>query len=231
MTRRRSWLRLAALSGWAALLGAFWWGVRGSDLGPLAYLLTGVERVASQPWAAAGVLVAYLVRPVLLVPITLVNLASGFVLGLTPGLVLATVGTLASASIGYGFGRLLGLRGRGGAPPPTGRLAAALRRRGFESVVAGGLMYLHADAVNLPAGYLRIRYPVFLAGILVGNALTMTSAVLAGASVDGRLVDARVTADTTTLGLAFALFVVSLGLATLLRRHRTCESRERDAAR
>jgi uncharacterized membrane protein YdjX (TVP38/TMEM64 family) len=48
------------------------------------------------------VLALYLLRPLLLVPITVVNLASGFVLGALPGLALAMAGTLASASIGYG---------------------------------------------------------------------------------------------------------------------------------
>jgi uncharacterized membrane protein YdjX (TVP38/TMEM64 family) len=93
-----------------------------------------------------------------------------------------------------------------------------LRRRSFESVVAGGLMYLHADAVNLPAGLLRIRFRVFLAGIAVGNALTMTSAVLAGASVEGSLTDATVNVDGTTLWLALGLFTVSLALASWLRK-------------
>jgi uncharacterized membrane protein YdjX (TVP38/TMEM64 family) len=79
-------------------------------------------------------------------------------------------------------------------------------------------MYLHADAVNLPAGLLRIRFPVFLAGIAVGNTLTMTSAVLAGASVEGGLVGAKVAVDGTTLWLALGLFAVSLALASWLRR-------------
>jgi len=212
--------RLLALLGWSVVLVAFWQGARQADAGPLAYLLGGIEDLAARPWAPLGVLVLYLLRPLLLVPITVVNLASGFVAGALPGLALAMGGTLASASIGYGLGRLLGPAALAGGLAARWPLLATLRRRAFESVVAGGLMYLHADAVNLPAGLLRVRYPVFLVGIAVGNALTMTSAVLAGASVEGGLAEADVSVDAPTLWLALGLFAVSLTLAAWLRRRR-----------
>jgi phospholipase D1/2 len=219
-----------ALGVWSLLLIAFWQGARQADVGALGYLLAGIGELATRPWAPAGVLALYLLRPLLLVPITVVNLASGFVLGALPGLALAMVGTLASASIGYGIGRLLGTIGL--ASDLIGRwpLLRTLRRRGFASVVAGGLMYLHADAVNLPAGLMRIRFRVFLAGIAVGNALTMTSAVLAGASVEGSLVEATVAIDRSTLWLALGLFAVSLALASWLRRRHGPGREERAAA-
>jgi phospholipase D1/2 len=223
--RSRPWIatRAIALGVWSLLLIAFWQGARQADLGPLDYLLSAIENLATRPWAPAGVLALYLMRPLLLVPITVVNLAAGFVLGALPGWGLAMIGTLASASIGYGIGRLLGTVGL--ADELLGRwpLLRTLRRRGFASVVAGGLMYLHADAVNLPAGLMRIRFRVFLAGIAVGNLLTMTSAVLAGASVEGSLVDATVAVDRTTLWLALGLFAVSLALASWLRRRHAPE--------
>ena len=227
--RWRAMLRGVALLLWSLLLIAFWQGAREAGVGPLDYLVATIEHVAARPWAPAGVLALYLVRPVLLVPITVVNLASGFVLGLLPGLALAMTGTLASASIGYGIGRLLGSAGLANDLPARWSILRTLRRRSFESVVAGGLMYLHADAVNLPAGLLRVRFPVFLAGIAVGNTLTMSSAVLAGSSVEGSLRDATVAIDTTTLLLALALFTVSLALASWLRR-RQAIARERQAA-
>lgn len=220
--RRRRALHVAAIALWGLVLLLFWLRVQGADAGPLTVLLAGAEGLAERRWAPLWVLAAYLLRPLLLVPITVVNLASGFALGLAPGLALAALGTLASATIGYAIGRQLGgaRRAPAHAAPvtPADRIPAALRRHGFESVAAGGLMYLHADAVNLPAGMLRIPYPVFLAGIVVGNALTMTAAVLAGASVDGDLRDARVAVDAGALGIAAALFVLSVALAAWLRR-------------
>jgi len=218
--RPRPWTasRAIALGVWSCLLIAFWQGARQTDMGALDYLLSGIENLATRPWAPAGVLALYLMRPLLLVPITVVNLASGFVLGALPGWGLAMIGTLASASIGYGIGHLLGTVGLAGELLGRWPLLRTLRRRGFASVVAGGLMYLHADAVNLPAGLMRIRFRVFLAGIAVGNVLTMTSAVLAGASVEGSLLEATVAVDRTTLWLALGLFAVSLALASWLRR-------------
>jgi len=218
-TRRlRMTFRAVALVLWSLLLITFWVGARQADTGAVEFLLASIEHLAARPWAPAGVLALYLIRPLLLVPITVVNLTSGFVLGAWPGLALALTGTLASASVGYAIGRLLGTFGLASALPERWPILRTLRRRGFESVVAGGLMYLHAEAVNLPAGLMRIRFPVFLAGIAVGNTLTMTSAVLAGASVEGGLRDATVAIDGTTLLLALALFTVSLALASWMRR-------------
>lgn len=220
-TRASRWLwasRSVALVAWVSLLLAFWLGARQSELGPVAYLISIIERLAAHPLAALGVLALYLARPLLLVPITVANLTAGFVLGPVNGWALALVGTLASASMGYAIGRFLGPRALVAGLLGRWRFLAALRRRSFESVVAGGLMYLHADAVNLPAGMLRVRYPVFLAGIAVGNALTMTSAVLAGASVEGDLASVGVTVDTGTVVLALTLFACSLAVASWLRR-------------
>lgn len=218
VVRLRRSLRIAAVVTWTLLLAAFWYGARQAELGPLDFLFSAVEQLAARPWAALGMIALYLVRPLLLVPITFVNLATGFVLGLTPGLALALVGTLASASVGYGIGRTLGSGGLATDLPARWSLLRVLRRNAFASVAAGGLMYLHADAVNLPAGLMRIRFPAFLAGIAVGNALTMTSAVLAGASIEGSLRDASVSVDAATLLGALALFTLSLTLASWLRR-------------
>jgi phospholipase D1/2 len=216
--RRWTASRLIALSVWSLLLIAFWQGARQADVGAVDSLISAIEELATHPWAAAGILALYLIRPLLLVPITVVNLASGFVFGALGGWALALVGTLTSASVGYAIGRLLGSVGLGGEMLRRWPLLRTLRRRGFESVAAGGLMYLHADAVNMPAGLMRIRFRVFLAGIVVGNALTMTAAVLAGASVEGSLADATVALDATTLWLALALFAVSVAFAAWLRR-------------
>jgi uncharacterized membrane protein YdjX (TVP38/TMEM64 family) len=213
-------LRGATVVLWSILLIAFWLGARSADSGPVDYLFTGIDRVAAWSWAPVGVFALYLVRPLLLVPITVVNLASGFVLGAVPGLALALVGTFASASIGYGIGRMLGSFERMSALTTRWPILRSLRRRSFESVAAGGLMFLHAEAVNLPAGLLRIHFPVFLAGIAVGNSLTMTSAVLAGSSVEGSLRGTTVSFDGVMLGLALALFTLSLVLASWLRRRR-----------
>lgn len=212
-------LRLVALLLWATLLAAFWLGTSRSGAGPVEVALGAIDEVSRRPWAPLGLLALYLLRPFLLLPVTLLNLSSGLLLGPMRGVAFALAGTLLSATVGYGLGRLVG------SAELTARLSARwslvrmLRSRSFETVVAGGLMYLHADAVNLPSGLLRIPFPTFLAGIAVGNALTLTTAVLAGASVEGRIADATIRVELEYLLTAAALFAVSLGLAYLVRRH------------
>jgi len=214
----RQTFRAVVVAAWALVLVAFWWGAQRSDAGPVPFLLGSIERAASSPWAPVALLGLYLARPLLLIPITVANLATGFVLGAWPGIALALVGTLLSATAGYAIGRFMGSAALTVRLSERWSIVRMLRRRAFESVVAGGLMYLHADMVNLPAGLLRVRLPVFLSAIVLGNALTMTTAVLAGASVEGGLEDATISVDTTYLALAATLFALSLVLAYTLRR-------------
>ncbi len=206
------------VGAWAVVVAAFWATVLATDGGPLDTLAAGLDVAAAGAWAPWALLAAYALRPLLLIPITVINLASGFFLGAWPGLAVAMTGTLLSASIGYGLGA--GLRSSHDVERWAGRwrFVTMLRRRGFESVVAGGLMYLHADMVNLPAGLLRIPVPRFLAGIVIGNALMLTTAVLTGAAVDGTLADARFEVDVGLLAAAGALFAFSLALAAVLRK-------------
>lgn len=221
--KQRAWtlrgtFRAIVLVAWTVVLAAFGWAAQRADAGPVPFLLGLIEQASSSPWAPVALLGLYLARPLLLIPITVANLASGFVLGAWPGIALALVGTLLSASSGYAIGRFMGSAALTVRLSERWAIVRMLRRRSFESVVAGGLMYLHADMVNLPAGLLRIRVPVFLSGIVLGNTLTMTTAVLAGASVEGRLDRATVSVDTTYLALAGGLFTLSLVLAYTLRR-------------
>lgn len=215
--RRSRGALLLALALWLALLAGFWWQAGGSELGAVAFIADRIEGLTRSAWAPLAVFGLYLVRPLLLIPITVTNIAAGFVLGAGPGMALAIAGTLASAALGYAMARWLTRGVATTSPLHSGRLPEVLRRNGFLSVAFGGLMYFHADAVNFPAGALRIPFPTFLAGIAVGNALTMSAAVLAGASVDGRLLDASLAIDSTRLVLAGGLFAVSIALAFALR--------------
>lgn len=206
------------LVAWTLLLVGFWLGARRADAGPVTFLLTSIDEVARAPWAALALLCFYLLRPLLLVPITVLNLATGLVLGPVQGLPFAMAGTLLSASVGYGIGRAMGSAEMIERLSSRWRLVRSLRTRSFETVVAGGLMYLHADMVNVPSGLLRVRFPTFLLGILFGNSLTLSTAVLAGASVEEGLADATIRLEPDYLVLAAILFIVSVGLAFVLRR-------------
>ena len=210
-------LRWMTLLTWGLLLLGFWLFVRSADVGPLELLSTSVRELARSSWAPILLLALYGLRPLLLVPITVLNLASGLVLGPGPGIALALTGTLVSATSGYGIGRLLGSTELAERLSDRWRFVRLLRERSFEAVVGGGLMYLHADMVNLPAGMLRIRYPLFLAGVAVGNSLTMSMAVLTGSALEGSFREANIAVDIGYVAAAAVLFLLSLLLAKVLR--------------
>lgn len=217
-------LRYVAVVIWGLLLIAFWLLLRRTEAGPVELLVNSAQQVIRSGWAPAGLLALYLLRPFLLVPITVLNLASGLAFGPVPGIPLALAGTLISASMGYGIGRLLGSAELADRLSHRWRFVRLLRARSFEAVIGGGLMYLHADMVNLPAGMLRLHFPTFLLGISIGNSLTLTMAVLAGAAIEGGIRDAALAVDLRYVAMALALFLLSVLLARLLRRRIRPES-------
>ncbi|HEX7002642.1 MAG TPA: VTT domain-containing protein [Trueperaceae bacterium] len=210
-------LRPLAVVVWVLLLLSFWLLLSHQSGEPLRLLREVARSFALSRWAPAMLLALYAARPLLLLPITVLNLACGFALGASAGIPLALLGTLVSASTGYAIGMSLGTEELATRSQVRWRFVRLLRSRSFEAVAAGGLMYLHADLVNLPAGILRLHFPTFLLGIAVGNSLTLTMAVLAGAAIEVGGLGADVSVDLAYIVGAAALFLASLLLARSLR--------------
>jgi uncharacterized membrane protein YdjX (TVP38/TMEM64 family) len=139
--------------------------------------LASAERVADfvghlrhSPLGALYVLLAYVLGAGLFFPITV--LIAGTALAFDPlrACIFSLVGALASASLSYAIGRLLG---RAPLRRLTGtrfhRLSAPIRRRGFRTIVTARLLPLgNFTAINLIAGALHVPFRAYLLGNLIG---------------------------------------------------------------
>lgn len=123
------------------------------------------------PWAAVGLLGAFLLRPFLLLPITPLWIGAGAVMGWAEGTVFALVGTSLGAALGFALARRLGrsfVEERLGARLP--RWTRISEEGGLRTVLALQLTpVVPHDLINGMAGVSRMPYRSFAVGSLLGT--------------------------------------------------------------
>jgi phospholipase D1/2 len=135
-------------------------------------LSTTFQDIAASRIAAPTVLIVYVVGGFMLIPITLLIVATSAAFGLAWGLAYAALGTMASALAGYCLGAWLGKKAvrriMGG---KLLRVRDAIRRRGILSIAAIRMVPVAPfTIVNLAAGALGVGLGRFLAGTVIGMA-------------------------------------------------------------
>jgi uncharacterized membrane protein YdjX (TVP38/TMEM64 family) len=197
---RHQVLGIAAL-GAVVVAGVVFWS-------PAAAVET-LRALAERPLLfAPALLVAYLVRPFLAWPISILSILVGFLLG-PVGVPVALAGAVLTCLPPYLLAR------RAGSGPPEGLLgrAGATGARFFE--VTGGarglaamrLAPLPADPVSYGAGLSEVRPGAYVLGTALGELPWVTTAVVLGASLE------TLTVEGVSAGLP--LVVGALGIAVL----------------
>lgn len=220
MLRRPGVRRGVALLSWLALLTAFLVAASrhpGGVVGVLEGMLRTIRRSPEGLLLLAGI---YLIRPVLLLPVTILTAFCGYLFGPEWGLVLAHSAAVASASVGYALVRWW--RGR----PWTGSVAPGwmerLRHGSFEAVLVSRLSFVPGDLVNGASGALGLPFLPFVAATTLGGLPGTVVGVLAGAGMrGGGFRGGALHVRPAFIAASLALALLSLGLALLLRRRRT----------
>jgi uncharacterized membrane protein YdjX (TVP38/TMEM64 family) len=173
---------------------------------PLAVL----DRLAGKPALFGAMLVgAYVVRPLVAWPISLVSVVVGYAYGVVVGVPVALVGAVATCLWPYLLARYCQPE-----TGPLGRVAvwgrAAFDRSGdTRGVTAARLAPVPADAVSYGAGLANVSTGAFVAGTFLGEIPWTVAAVLAGSSLD-RLSTGAVTGPDPVLIVALAALAVVL---------------------
>ena len=203
---------------WIAFAALAWWLASRHPEGPDG-AVTDLLTAAATPRAALGMLiVAFALRPLTLLPVTVLTAFAGFLLGPWWGFVVANAAVVTTSLLPYGVARLL--RGRSLRPPKQG-WRSALARRPFMAVLTARLTMLPGDLVNATAGVLRVPLLPFVTATALGGSPGILVATLAGASLRGsRFAADALVLDLRLLAAAIAILLVSLVVAMRLRgRH------------
>ncbi len=220
MSRSPGVRRAVALVLWLALLAGFLMAAGrhpGGVVGVLEAVLRAIRLSAGGLLLLGGI---YLVRPLLLLPVTVLTAFCGYLFGPWWGVVVAHVAATASASVGYLMVRTW--RGRGPAGVPLGRAPGwrgRLRHGAFEAVLVSRLSFVPGDLVNGAAGALILPYGPFVAATALGGLPGTVVGVLAGAGMRGRdFHGAVLTVQPGFIAASLALALLSVAVAVVLRR-------------
>lgn len=172
-------------------------------------LATGVAALADSPLVfAAGLLVAYLLRPVVAWPISALSVVVGYALG-PVGVPVALAGAVLTCLPPYLLARHLGhdagLLGRVG----DGGRSYFAATGGLRGVVAARLAPLPADPVSYTAGLARVPFGSYALGTALGELPWVTAAVFVGASAE------TITTEGLNGGLPAVVGATALALLVL----------------
>lgn len=221
----RHWLyrhyRAVILIGWILLLLSTYTVLTQTELDTQIIALGVLTVLTTNWWGPLVYLATYIVRPLVLLPVSVFSLTSGVVFGVWPGLLITYVGIVISGSVAYALGHWLGhtLQFTNVIP----KSPALVARRPFEVVLGLHLTMLPYDLINYSAGVARIPFGSFLLGVLLGMIPGTISLTLLGASVDiETLLSDGLSANTFDLryfGLSLVIFLLSLAGSYLYRRY------------
>jgi uncharacterized membrane protein YdjX (TVP38/TMEM64 family) len=220
----RHWQKLVAAAIWLVLVGSFLGYSLITGSSPTETLRAIVDLLRT-PLGPLLYILIYTLRPLTFFSAIIVTLLGGAIWGPVWGLLFVVIGSNMSASLAYGFGRILGqgvLSEGAGASGVVGRYAERLRQNTFGTILLMRLIYLPYDLVNYLAGFLRVPYRPYILASILGSLPGTLTFVLAGASLNiddifaGRFSVSAI--NPWTLVLSVVLFVGGIVVSRLLRK-------------
>ncbi len=200
---------------WLIIILAFWWGTRALDINFNALLNNYLKFLVESPLSPIIMLLLFMIRPLLLLPSTILIGAMGFLYGAFWGFIYGQVAIIASSSLAYLIGRYfsknINFEGR------YSKFFENMQGRSFESILLSRLIFLPGDLINYGAGFLKINYWGFLLGTLIGGAPGMLIVIFAGSAIEGDFTTNKLIIRKDYLLVSTALLLFSLALAWWLR--------------
>jgi phospholipase D1/2 len=206
------WFRVGAVLILGVLLMAAWRWIPVAAVDP-GELSSWVEPHRHAWYALPGVMCAFVALG--LVPVLLLITLTGIAFGPVLGPIYAMAGCLASASVGFGIGRWLGLDRvvrLGGAR--VANLTRALKRNGTIAVFLARKVPAPFLLANIVIGASTVRYKDFILGTLLG----MGAIVIALAGFGYQLTQALRNPSPTTALTAVVFVGVPLTVAWFINR-------------
>ena len=215
-TRRRAvpgFMRLAVILLCLASLAVVW---RSTSLQTFIDYDSIGNRIASltdSPFAPLWIAGVFTMATLVLAPVTLLIIATGATFGPVLGFFYGLCGSVVSAMVHYGLGRIAGKETvRRIAGSRLGRVQRQISRHGFISVLFTRVVPIAPFViVNLVAGALQVRVRDFLLGTLAGMSPGILAVVVLGNQLQRALQDPGIGNITLLTGLA--IFFALLGAA------------------
>ena len=171
------------LSFWLLAVLGFWLYTKVFNLNVVATLKNYLEVIGENPFSLIIILVIFLIRPLILLPSTILVAFVGFLYGAILGFIYSQLAVLASCALAYVLGRYFSSSGH--LENKYRHLLKSMKENSFTTVLLSRLLFVPGDLVNYLAGFLKIHFGSFLAGTLIGGTPSLLIVVLAGAAMKG----------------------------------------------
>ena len=212
-TPLRLWI-LPALALVAALVTSAAINTR-PEFQAVRHALQGTASLPSAVWIGTT---AFLVAGLLLVPLELLTLAAAVALGGVRGGLVAALGSLALAVIGYVAGRAIGASGV--ARWVSRRSYRSVRQLGARDVIGVLVLRLSSvastGAVHLLCGAGRVPFTAYMAGTVIAMVPAIVALSALGSVFRDALLDPSMSNALTTIAVAVLLIVVASAVRTFL---------------
>jgi uncharacterized membrane protein YdjX (TVP38/TMEM64 family) len=221
---RQNSLLIMMVSLWLIVVFALYGYLAGLAMTPQSIAILILTFVSSSMWGPILFVAAYAVRPLLFFPATVLTVGAGIVFGFWLGLLYTLIGATLSAMVAYVVGRYLSFVPKVEDPSSLQSWRRLLEDRPFEATLFLHLTFFPFDVVNYFSGILRISFISFVLGVFLGIIPAVLSVVSFGASIDIELFlkegFSMQMFDARYLGLAVAIFIASLIIASAARSYR-----------
>ena len=221
------WQKAIIFIFWISLILGFWLITRTQNITLNQLLQHLVTFTKENPLGIGALFLAFLIRPILLLPSTLLTVATGYLYGIFFGFIFSMTATMLSLVISY----YIAVYFRSGNPETLASDAESakglgknfvkqLQQNTFESTLIARLVFMPGDLVNLAAGFFKVNLGAFLLASAIGGTPGTLMAVLAGASIEGDFDAGNINIRISYLVAASLILLASLGLSWLIRRKR-----------
>jgi phospholipase D1/2 len=177
--------------------------------------LQGTARLPSALWIGTT---AFVMAGLLLVPLELLTIAAAVAFGAVRGGLVAAIGSLALAVIGYVAGRAIGASGV--SHWVSRRSYRSVRQLGARDVIGVLVLRLSSvastGAIHLLCGAGRVPFTAYMAGTFIGMVPAIVALSALGSVFRDALLDPSLSNAFTTIAVAVLLIVLASAVRTLL---------------
>jgi phospholipase D1/2 len=209
----RIWI-LPAIVLFAALASSPAIGAR-PEFSAVRDTLAGTSSLPSALWLGTG---AFLTAGLLLVPLEVLTIAAAVAFGARRGAMVAAIGSLALAVVGYVAGRAIGADGV--ARWVSRRSYRSARQLGAHGVVGVIVLRLSSvassGAIHLLCGAGRVAFDTFMAGTVIGVTPAIVALSVLGGLLRDTLLRPSLSNSLATIGTAVLLLILAGAMRTFL---------------
>ena len=216
---KSKWARWIGLGLWLSLVGGYLALLHSRGVSPLQAVIGLLHWLKTDPMGPAAFCLAFVCRPIILVPASVLAVIAGHCFGALMGELWAMLaGILAALAVFY-LGRLWRLEPNGQvAEGRWAKFEAQLAERGMQTTITMRILMMPYDPISFLCGKVGLPVGSFFLGTFAGNIPGTTSCVLFGAGIKGDFNGQMPSIDWRLQGAAIALLAVAFLLQAWMKR-------------